>query len=45
MSGLHKGTITIVNNITDLVDGEPNEKRIVIELAWEIRPFFSSHIY
>ena len=45
MPGLHKGTITIVNNITDLVDGEPNEKRIVIELAWEIRPFFSSHIY
>ena len=45
MSGLHKGTITIVNNITDLVDGEPNEKIIVIELASEIRPFFSSHIY
>ena len=45
MSGLHKGTITIVNNIIDLVDGKPNEKIIVIELASEIRPFFSSHIY
>ena len=44
MSGLYKGKITIVNNIIGLVDGEPFEKRVVIELASEIRPFFSSHI-
>ena len=37
--------ITIVNYIIDLVDDEPNERRVVTESASEINPFFYSHIY